>query len=143
MMKYITCAMISCLILSSAVFSSADGTRGEGGSGSPGSVTYAAEIKSIPGPPSDLVLDVLAGALFLRWKLSPDDPGTVSGYQILRATDYWGTYVSIAKVEKGVSHYEDKTVSPKAIYYYRVRAIAGSLYSVFSNTAVGDVPSQY
>ncbi len=141
-MKHFVHVMISCLILSSAVFSSADGTRGEGGSGSPGSVTYAAEIKSIPGPPSDLVLDVLPGALFLRWKLSPDDPGTVSGYEILRATDYWGSYVSIAKLEKGVSHYEDKTVSPKTIYYYRIRAIADSRYSGYSNTAVGDVPSQ-
>ncbi|MGD0886025.1 MAG: fibronectin type III domain-containing protein [Thermodesulfovibrionales bacterium] len=97
--------------------------------------------KSVPGKPTELTLDVAAGVLHLDWHLSPQDPGMVTGYEIVRATDYRGAYDRIGTVGKGISHYEDLSASPRVIYFYKVRAIAGDKYSPFSNVAVGDTPS--
>ncbi len=92
------------------------------------------------GAPSKLTMDVGPSLFYLDWKLSPQDPGAVTGYEIMRATDYRGPYQKIAAVSKGISHYEDLTVKPTVVYFYKVRAVAGEKYSPFSNVSVGDLP---
>jgi hypothetical protein len=93
-----------------------------------------------PGAPTKLTLDVVSSKFYLEWKLSPQDPGTVTGYEIMRATDYRGPYHKIATVNKGIWRYEDSSVSPQVIYFYKVRAVAGDRYSPYSNVAVADLP---
>lgn len=102
------------------------------------SIASSDEARSAPEAPTKLALDMLPGGLHLAWVLSPQDPGVVTGYEIVRATDYRGIYKRVGVVGKGISHYDDLSVHPKGIYFYKVRAIAGDSYSPYSNVATGD-----
>ncbi len=74
----------------------------------------------------------------LSWNPSPQDPEIVTGYEIVRSYLASGPFIKIATVDKGVSQYVDTTVSPENIYYYKVRAVAGTVYSPYSNTVTGE-----
>ena len=49
-----------------------------------------------------------------------------------------GPFTKIGAVGKGVSEYVDKTAAKEIIYYYKVRAAAGDVYSLYSNTVTGE-----
>jgi len=74
----------------------------------------------------------------LTWRISPQDPGIVTGYEIVRSDRASGPFDIVATVKKEVFEYIDTTASKEIIYYYKVRARAGNIYSPFSNTVTGE-----
>jgi hypothetical protein len=98
-----------------------------------------AEQKSISlGAPATLKLVIVPNGFKLSWRTSPEDPGVVTGYEIFRSTMASGPFNRVATVNKGVSEYIDTTASPEIIYYYKIRAVAGTFYSPYSNTVTGE-----
>ena len=79
------------------------------------------------------------GGIQLTWTLSPQDPGPVTGYEIVRADVFSGPYETVGTVEKGVYRFVDRTAKSEAIYFYKVRALAGSQASPFSQEAAVEV----
>ncbi len=98
----------------------------------------AEEAGTIAAAPSGLHLKIVQNGFQLNWTLSPQDPGTVTGYEIVRSDRFSGPYDTVATVGKGTSQYIDTTALPEIIYYYKVRAVAGKGYSPFSNTVAGE-----
>ncbi len=90
------------------------------------------------GAPTALKLVIVPNGFKLTWKLSPQDPGMVSGYEIVRSDRASGPFDTIGSVNKEVSEYIDTTASKEIIYYYKVRAKAGDIYSPYSNTVTGE-----
>lgn len=90
------------------------------------------------GAPTALKLVIVPTGFKLTWKLSPQDPGIVTGYEIVRSDRASGPFDNVASVNKGVSEYIDTTASKEVIYYYKVRAKAGNMYSPDSNTVTGE-----
>ncbi len=90
------------------------------------------------GAPTALKLVIVPNGFKLTWKLSPQDPGIVTGYEIVRADRASGPFDNVASVNKEVSEYIDTTASKEIIYYYKVRAKAGNIYSPDSNTVTGE-----
>lgn len=104
------------------------------------SLTAAVAFAAAPGAPSGLALKTEGKGFLLTWKASPDDPGSVTGYEIERATVASGPFDTIALVKQGVLKYHDREANPENIYYYRVRAMGGKEYSAYSNTVTGELP---
>jgi len=99
----------------------------------------AAGEKSVaPGAPGGLKLLIVSNGFKLSWKPSADDPGSVTSYEIARADLASGPFVTVGNVAKGVSEYVDTSASKEVIYYYKVRAMAGKIYSPDSNTVTGE-----
>jgi hypothetical protein len=100
--------------------------------------------KSVPGgqnaigAPTALRLVIVPNGFKLSWKPSPQDPGIVTGYEIVRADMASGPFVKVATVDKGVFEHMDTTASREIIYYYKVRAVAGAGYSPYSKTVTGE-----
>lgn len=98
-----------------------------------------AEQKSIsPGLPTALKLVIVPNGFKLSWNLSAQDPGIVTGYEIVRSDLASGPFTKVATVDKGVFQYIDTSASREIIYYYKVRAVAGTAYSPYSNTVTGE-----
>jgi len=89
--------------------------------------------------PSALHLKIAGNGFQLDWTLSPQDPGTVTGYEIVRSPIFSGPYETVGKVEQGVSSFVDRTAQPEVVYFYKVRALTGSQPSPFSKEAAGEV----
>jgi hypothetical protein len=99
----------------------------------------ASEQKDVaPGAPTALRLVIVPNGFKLSWQPSPEDPGAVTGYEIVRSDLASGPFTTVAMVDKGVSQYIDATASPEIIYYYKVRAVARTVYSPYSNTVTGE-----
>ncbi len=96
------------------------------------------ETNNTPGAPTALRLVIVPNGFKLTWRLSPQDPGMVTGYEIARADRASGPFDNVAAVDKGVSEYIDITASKEIIYYYKVSAKAGNIYSAYSNTVTGE-----
>ncbi len=90
------------------------------------------------GAPTVLKLVIVPKGFKLTWKLSPQDPAMVTGYEIVRSDRASGPFDNVAAVNKGVSECIDTTASKEIIYYYKVRAMAGNIYSPYSNTVTGE-----
>ena len=88
--------------------------------------------------PTALRLVIVPDGFKLSWQRSPQDPGAVTGYEIVRSDLASGPFIKVATVKKGVSEHIDTTASREIIYYYKVRAVAGSRYSPYSNTVTGE-----
>ncbi len=89
-------------------------------------------------PPEALRLKIVPNGFQLDWKLSPQDPGAVTGYELVRADRFTGPYDAVATIGKGIARYVDTTASREIIYFYKVRAVAGTRSSPFSNTVAGE-----
>jgi hypothetical protein len=100
--------------------------------------TVADTAGVVAGAPAALRLKIVQNGFHLSWTLSPQDPGTVTGYEVVRSDRFSGPYDPVATVTGGISQYIDATASPEIIYYYKVRAAAGKKYSPFSNTVAGE-----
>jgi hypothetical protein len=98
----------------------------------------AGQKNAAPGAPGGLKLVIVAKGFRLSWAPSADDPGAVTGYEIVRADMASGPFVAVGMVARGVFEYVDTTAAPEIRYYYRVRAMAGKLYSADSNTVNGE-----
>ena len=109
-----------------------------GCAGATGSSTGKDEISTIPGAPTVLKIVIVQNGFKLSWNLSSQDPGIVTGYEIMRSELASGPFTKIATLDKGVSQYVDATASPEIIYYYKVKALAGSMFSPDSNIVTGE-----
>ena len=98
----------------------------------------AGQKNAAPAAPGGLKLVIVENGFRLNWTPSADDPGAVTGYEIVRADLASGPFVSVGTVAKGVSEYVDTTAVPEVRYFYKVRAVAGSVYSADSNTVTGE-----
>jgi hypothetical protein len=90
------------------------------------------------GGPTALKLVIVPNGFKLTWMLSPQDPGSVTGYEIVRADRASGPFEKVAVVKKAVSEFVDTTASKEVIYYYKVKAMAGKRSSPYSNTVTGE-----
>ncbi len=90
------------------------------------------------GAPTALKLVIVPNGFKLTWKPSPQGPVIVAGYEIVRSDRASGPFDNVAAVNKEVSEYIDTTASKEIIYYYKVRAKAGNIYSPYSNTVTGE-----
>ena len=90
-----------------------------------------------PGAPSALKLVIVPDGFKLSWT-PPENQTGVTGYEIVRANLASGPFLTVAKVNKGVSEYVDTTAAPENIYYYKVKAMAGTEESPCSNTVTGE-----
>jgi len=88
--------------------------------------------------PTALKLMIVPNGFKLSWTPSPQDPGIVTGYEIVRSDLASGPFAKVGVVDKGVSQYVDTTASPETIYYYKVSAVAGNVHSPYSNTVTGE-----
>ncbi len=109
-----------------------------GYSGANGKSAAGGEKDITPGAPTALKLVIVPNGFKLTWKFSPQDPGMVTGYEIVRSDRASGPFDTVGSVNKGVSEYIDITASHEIIYYYKVRASAGNIYSPYSNTVTGE-----
>jgi hypothetical protein len=108
----------------------ATGKRSEG--------TSTASGQTSVGTPTALRLVIVPNGFKLTWKPPAEASGAVTGYEIIRSDLASGPFTTVAKVDKGVTDYIDTTASPEIIYYYKVRAVAGTTYSPYSNTVTGE-----
>jgi hypothetical protein len=88
--------------------------------------------------PLALKLVIVPNGFKLTWKLSPQDSGNVTGYEIVRSDRASGPFEKVATVGNEVSEFVDTTASKEIIYYYKVRAVAGHQSSPYSNTVTGE-----
>jgi hypothetical protein len=109
-----------------------------GYSGADGKSAAGGVQESTPGAPAALKLVIVPNGFKLTWNLSPQNQGIVTGCEIVRSDRASGPFDSIASVSKDVSEYVDTTASKEIIYYYKVRAKAGNIYSPYSNTVTGE-----
>lgn len=91
-------------------------------------------VTLVPGyriAPSALLAEVVSlTEVKLSWA---DNSTTESGFQIERSTD--GTnFTLLTTVSQNIVEYTDNTVTAGTTYYYRVRGIEGSSYSIYANT---------
>jgi hypothetical protein len=106
--------------------------------GAEGSSTAGGEKDITLGAPTALKLVIVPNGFKLTWKLSPQDPGIVTTYDLVRSDRASGPFDDVASVKNDVSEYIDTTASKEIIYYYKVRAKAGNIYSPYSNTVTGE-----
>ncbi len=106
------------------------------------STQTAVEEAGTVAAPSALRLKTVENGFQLNWTLSPHDPETVTGYEIVRADRFSGPYDTVTTVGKGTSQYIDTTALPEIIYFYKIRAVAGKRYSSFSREASGEMPGK-
>lgn len=130
-MKYAAFFMLSAALICTVVLAGEIPRAQEG-------KTVAEQSGSMAEAPSALHLKIAGNGFQLTWKPSPQDPGTVTGYEIVRSDRFTGPYETVAIVGKGISQYHDTSASKEIIYFYKVRAVAGKEYSPFSNTVSGE-----
>lgn len=110
--------------------------------GPKGEPAAATETVAAVGAPTALRLSIDRDCFLLDWRLSPQDPGPVTGYEIVRADVFSGPYETVGRVNKGISGFVDRSAKPEIIYFYKVRAQAGDLHSPFSKEATGELPGK-
>jgi hypothetical protein len=93
-----------------------------------------------PDVPQSLTAKPSATGILLGWKSPVQNTDDITEYEILRSAKICGLYKPLAKVEKNVFQYEDKSVKEKATLYYQVRAIKSSGYSGYSNKVACRAP---
>lgn len=70
----------------------------------------------------------------LNWA---DKASNETGYQVWRSTSANGTYSLVTTVGANVTTYADNGLTQNTVYFYKVRAAAGALFSAYSNIASG------
>lgn len=94
-----------------------------------------------PDAPINLaVTDISINSITVKWEVSLQDPGCVTGYQLLRSDTQDGAYVVVAEILKGNHNGKDTSVEVGKTYYYRVKALSTVSDSVPSNTIVVTIP---
>jgi hypothetical protein len=130
-MKYYFAVTLGIVLLSTVSFADGKLDRKK-------ELTVARETGTLVEAPVALRLRIVPNGFQLNWTLSPHDPGTVTGYELVRADRLSGPFDPVATVGKGTAEFIDTTALPEIIYYYKVRAVAGKEYSPFSNTVAGE-----
>ena len=102
------------------------------------SATTPSTAPVAPAAPTNLAASAVSSTqVSLTWSDRSDNE---TGFLIERATG-GGAFGQIATREAGVTSYPDSTVAANTTYTYRVRAVNGTLFSAYSNTATVTTPS--
>lgn len=89
----------------------------------------------IPLSPDNLVT---SGATKTSIKLTwADKSSNETGFEVYRSTSRDGTYSLIATTAANATTYTNTGLAENTVYYYRVRAVASTLYSGYTNIATG------
>lgn len=88
-----------------------------------------------PAPPSNPHTRVVKGGIEVRWRLSPDDPAQVTGYEVVRGNYLGGPFVTVCKAAPGAASCVDGTAKAEHIYFYKVRSLGKTAPSPFSREA--------
>ena len=103
-----------------------------------------AQHASDPTAPHSLEAQSVTGGIALNWSAPTEDPGSVTGYEILRrrpGIDAVGSFHSIESTIGGSSTtYTDTTTEAGNSYTYRVKALRGAAKSAWSNYVRVDLP---
>lgn len=68
------------------------------------------------------------GSITLRWKISPDDPERVDGYEVYRSTHSDTGYQYAGYIGRGIEEFKDEEgVEDGVTFYYKVRAKSDEL----------------
>ncbi|MGB9080780.1 MAG: fibronectin type III domain-containing protein [Desulfuromonadaceae bacterium] len=134
-MKYVISILLGAVLISALCFAAEPPEQRK-------EPTVAGETGAAIGAPTELRLKIVQNGFQLNWTPSPQDAGVVTGYEIVRTTVFSGPYETVGTVSKGTFSFVDKTAKPEAIYFYKVRAVAGSQYSPFSREASGEMPGR-
>ncbi|HEU4554095.1 MAG TPA: putative Ig domain-containing protein, partial [Chitinophaga sp.] len=73
-------------------------------------------------------------SITLNWA---DKSNNETGFEVYRSASRNGTYTLLGTVATNVTTYKDSSLTANSVYYYKVRAKAGTLYSDYSNIATG------
>lgn len=93
---------------------------------------------NVPDAPEKITIKPVSTGLNLFWQTVPQDPGCVTGYELVRSTTAGGPYSTLATVGAGIANstgwikYADATAEVGTTYYYKVRAAAGIAYSPYT-----------
>jgi hypothetical protein len=96
-----------------------------------------------PDMPESISLKIASTGINIFWKAVSQDPGCVTGYQLARSTTAGGPYTTLATVSPGTANsigmikYTDTTAEIGTMYYYSVRAVAGTVYSPYTAEVSG------
>jgi hypothetical protein len=85
---------------------------------------------------------VTASTVKVTWEGSLQDPGCVTGYQLLRSEIEGTTGTVVADIVKGIRTSKDDTAEPGKTYYYQIKALSTVNDSAPSNTIIFTTPSQ-
>ena len=77
------------------------------------------------------------GCIHLTWQTNPDDE---AGFVLERASSDTD-FQEIASIAQGASSYMDIKLVSNSIYHYRMRAVKGDEYSIYSNTVAVKTPN--
>ena len=104
--------------------------------------TFASAANAAPEPPSGLKSRILYGSVEISWLKSPDDPLSVSGYEVVRSVFINGPYLPICETIQGAISCVDRSIQPEQLYYYKVRSLGGGEGSPFSTEVTARLPSE-
>ena len=94
-----------------------------------------------PSAPAGLIASFGVGGIFLNWQAPMEDPGTVTGYEVLRAQGEGELTTLVADTGNAATTHTDATAGGASERYaYRVRAIRGGERSADSNEARVQLP---
>ncbi|SEW50321.1 fibronectin type III domain-containing protein [Chitinophaga arvensicola] len=86
----------------------------------------------LPTSPNNLnAVGISKSAIKLTWT---DRASNETGYEVWRSLTYDGTYTLVTTTAANVTTYQDNSLNKNTTYYYKVRAVASSIYSDYSNT---------
>ena len=90
------------------------------------------QVGALAAPTSLTATAASSSAINILWT---DNSTDETGFSIERKTGASGTYGQVATVNANVKSYSSTGLTANTTYYYRVRAINGSIYSAYSNEA--------
>jgi hypothetical protein len=84
--------------------------------------------------------EVTVNGVKVEWEGSLQDPGCVTGYQLLRSDSEVGTYTVVTEIFKGNQSGKDTSVEAGKTYYYQIKALSTVSDSDPSNTIMVTIP---
>ena len=96
-----------------------------------------------PDTPEGFSLKTTSTGINIFWKAVSQDPGCVTGYELVRSTTVGGPYSALATVNAGTANatgwvkHTDTTAAAGTTYYYKARAVAGTEYSLYTAEVSG------
>jgi hypothetical protein len=87
-----------------------------------------------PDAPFDMKINSQFGHASVKWQLSLQDPGCVSGYRILRSDTVDSGFSEVGVANAGATDFTDTTTEKGKTYFYKISAVSGIGDSEFTET---------
>jgi len=84
--------------------------------------------------------EITVNSVTFKWEGSLQDPGCVTGYQLLRSDSEDGSYAVVTEIFKGNQTGKDTSVEAGKTYYYQIKALSTVSDSDPSNTIMVTIP---